>query len=116
MHELLVIVGGEVETAVLAIFEMLQQCVRKLYRKLQIGTAPACLQQLDQTIEQESMIIQICWEARATFFVRGQQAPLTPAVRANEVDRSTSDVRKIGARQSSCGDGHTADRQSVPGG
>ena len=82
------IVGSEVETAVLAIAEVLEQGIGERNCELQVGAAPACLQQLEQRVEQERVVVQIRGEARLAILMDGELAAIAEQVLADEIHRT----------------------------
>ena len=80
------IVCGEVEATVLAVREMREQRVGERDGELQVDAAPARLQQLDQSVEQECVVVEIRGESRLAVLVDCEQASVAPQVIADEID------------------------------
>ena len=59
IQQLLVIVADEKESAVLAVFELVEQHVRERARPLEISRAKIVLHELDQRVEQKRVIVEI---------------------------------------------------------
>ncbi len=82
MDQCLVIIGGEVEATALMVGKATQQRFGQFNGPMQIGTAPAGLQQLQQAGEQVGMVIQIRGELRVTTGLHRIQTPVTPGFTA----------------------------------
>ena len=70
----LLIVGSEIETALLFVLEMRDHLVCQRHGPLQTGTVPACLQQGQNRLDQEGMIIEIGCLVALAVLAGGQQA------------------------------------------
>ena len=114
MHQLFVIVRGEVEAAVLAVDEVPEQRIGERRRELQVGAAPAGLQQLDQPIEQEGVVVEVRGEARLTVLVDGEQSTVAQQLLADEIHGARRGVCEVGPAEHASRDRHARDRQAVP--
>ena len=78
VNQLLVIVTGEKEAAMLAILKLLEQSIRECARELHILDAKLALHQLQQSVEQKRVVIQVGVQVRLAVLVRGQQLAIAP--------------------------------------
>ncbi len=114
MDQRFVIVGREPEATVLAVLEMREQQLGNVTGKREVCAVPACLQQLEQRIEQEGMVVEISGEFRLAVLVAGQQPTVLYEIRADEVDGTGGGVDQLRAIQRPAGNGQAADGQRVP--
>src|SRR5688500_14227747 len=77
VNQLLVVVGREEKTAA-RILEMRQEHVDELTRELQIGVAPAILEQLHESVREEGVVIEIRRQARTAVLTCRLQASVAP--------------------------------------
>ena len=78
-HELLVIVAGEKEPALIAVLELRQQQVGDFTCPCDIvGTKFALLHRFDQRAEQERVVVEIGIEMRATVLAGREQPAVAP--------------------------------------
>ncbi len=111
----LVVGGGEEKAALFGVEELLQQHVRQRDGQIEIGPAPARLQQLQQCVEQQRVVVQVGVQVRVAVLVGRQQPAVAPQVAPDKVQRTLSGVQAIGAIQHPGGAGHALDHQRVPG-
>ena len=69
MHQLFVIIGGKEERTSFCILEVFDHHVGQLHRKIQVFRVPIRLQQLEQRVEQESVVIEIGRKTSRAIFV-----------------------------------------------
>jgi len=59
VHELLVIVGSEIEASIISVIEMLEQQLGKAHCQFEVFERPARLQQLQKRVEQKRVVVQV---------------------------------------------------------
>ena len=114
MHQLFVIVRGEEEAAVLAVAEVLEQRIGERHCELQVGAAPAGLQQLEQGVEQEGVVVEVRGEARLTVLVNGEQSTVAQQLLTDEIDGARRGLGEVRPAEHARRHGHAGDRQAVP--
>src|SRR3569623_1893245 len=83
-----VVIGGEEEAAVIAIFEMREQAIGERDGEVEIIVAPARLQQLEHAVEQKGVVVEIGTETGAAILVHRPQAAVVPQPGADEIARA----------------------------
>src|SRR5262249_34883440 len=109
------VVRGEVEAAVLAILEVCEQHFRELDGECEIRASPATLQQLEHSVEEEGVVVEIGREACAPVLVRREQSTVLPECAADEVECVGCAGGETRPRDRTRRNGEAADCEPVPG-
>ena len=88
MDQAFVIVADKKEAAVIAVFELIEQHLRKIARPRDVAGAQIVLHELDQRIEQKSVIVEIGVQMRAAVLAGCQQTAVAPERCAQKIRRA----------------------------
>ena len=75
-----VIVGGEVEATRFGVLEVLEQDLGQVDGEGQVGAAPAGFEQVEQSGQQEGVVVEIRRKAGASILVHGEQPARCPSL------------------------------------
>ena len=114
MVEMLVIVAREVEAAVLAVLELREQKFGDVACPVEILAAKSGLHELEQRIEEEGVIVEVCIEMGALPFACREQSPRAPRGRAQRIGRRQREIAEARLVERPCRPREARDRERIP--
>ena len=112
----LVIVRGEKETAPPGVLEMVEQAVGEPAREFEVFAVPACLQELEDRIDQVGVVVEIRIESCLAVAAGRKQSTVTPVVLQQVAQCALGRIDPVGAVQQAPGSSHALDHQGIPAG
>ena len=116
VDELLVVVGREIEAAVVGVLEMPEQEVGDFHCESQVLCIPSRLQQLEQRIQEKRVVVEVGAETCMAVLVTGQQASVDDEPVAKETGCRGGRIHEVLAVEDTPRDREAANRERIPRG